>query len=729
MNTFNHWLFSAVFLLLAASCTSEQEQPLPGKDPEGTDGDRQEIMLTLNNTLRIPGATTKATTKADGDPIATETENFISTLDVYVFASDDENSDNYTFQELFYFREDGSSVDKEWATRLNFTQTDEGRKASALLRVKKGLYIRTYCIANQTTLVKPGGDIYPVTDFLPLRQSEPGSPANTVTAGMPTEQEFLALRTPALSPDDKDGYLKTPLPMTGSNVTPMDLTDFSVSARQMMGFKMVRSVARFDVVNNAEASKFSLQSISMGKGIEGVTYFPVKAYSTNRVIYPATPFTAEMTADNDYTATGAFYSYPSPSADKAYLILKGIYAANKTENKQVTYQVPFERVVDGKGVFVDIQQNHRYTLYISDADEYHLDVDIRVSDWDDAGNIDDYKPDNVIRDEDISLIAPPASVNASYDNIACVVSLLQDATSKFVLKVRSNSTLTCEVNTPVGATAWIEKDDSYTGSVNEFAFKVVDGVETLPGNLPDLNLRLSNLASGKSKIVRVTRMPGPEVALSTADAAGNLNRYDASTRTITFYNTASQTVLLHAVGTDGQEVTPADVPAWLTVVAKSGVASAEDDFTVTYPTAQAETEGSFYFVSGGAKTVVKVKVKPITMNFAAFDYGASSLNTFDAATNTVELSAFSANRFSLSIRSPEGCDTPVIDWAADTPESAKWLSVSAGPDQALSDGSHQLTLTGSLPGLSPASGEEITVTIPNRIDPANKIVLTVKTKK
>lgn len=47
-----------------------------------------------------------------------------------------------------------------------------------------------------------------------------------------------------------------------------------------------------------------------------------------------------------------------------------------------------------------------------------------MSDWDDAGNIDDYKPDNVIRDEDISLIAPPASVNASYDNIACVVSLL-----------------------------------------------------------------------------------------------------------------------------------------------------------------------------------------------------------------------------------------------------------------------------------------------------------------
>ena len=551
MNTFNHWLFSAVFLLLASSCTSEQEQPLPGKDPEGTDGDRQEIMLTLNNTLRIPGATTKA----EGDPIATETENFISTLDVYVFASDDENSDNYTFQELFYFREDGSSIDKEWATRLNFTQTDKGRKASALLRVKKGLYIRTYCIANQTTLVKPNGDTYPVTDFLPLQQSDPGSPANTVTAGMPTEQEFLALRTPALSPDDKDGYLKTPLPMTGSNVT-----HFSVSARQMMGFKLVRSVARFDVVNNAEASKFSLQSISMGKGIAGVTYFPVKAYSADRIIYPVTPFTAEMTADNNYTATGAFYSYPSPSADKAYLILKGIYAANKTENKQVTYQVPFERVVDGKGVFVDIQQNHRYTLYISDADEYHLDVDIRVSDWDDAGNIDDYKPDNVIRDEDISLIAPPASVNASYDNIACVVSLLQDATSKFVLKVRSNSTLTCEVNTPVGATAWIEKDDSYTGSVNEFAFKVVDGVETLPGNLPDLNLRLSNLASGKSKIVRVTRMPGPEVALSTDDAAGNLNRFDANTRTITFYNTASQAVLLHAIGTDGQEVTPVDVP-------------------------------------------------------------------------------------------------------------------------------------------------------------------------
>lgn len=696
---------------------------MPDIDSGNDDEGRREIMLTLKNTLKIPGANTKA--GDDDEPIATEVENFISTLDVYVFASDDENSDNYTFQELFYFREDGSSIDREWATRLNFTQ--EGASASTLLRVKKGLYIRVYCIANQTTLIKPDGDEYPVVNFVPLQQSEPGSPTNTVTPGMPTEQEFLKLHTPSLDPMDKDGYLKTPLPMTGSYVTPMDLTDFSVSARQMMGFKMIRAIARFDVVNNAEASKFSLQSISMGKGVEGVTYFPVKAATTDRIIYPATPFTAELTADNKYTATGAFYSYPSPSEDNAYLILSGIYAVNKTENKQVTYQVPFRRVENGNGVYVDIQQNHRYTLYISDADEYHLDVDIRVSDWDDAGNIDDYKPDNEIRNEDISLIAD-ASLNATYDDIACVVSLLQDATSKFVLKVRSNSSLTCEAITPIGATGWIEKDESYVGGMNEFAFKAVAGIDDIPGTLADLNLRLSNLASGKSKTLRVTRMPGPTVSLSADETGSNLNRYNPDSRTITFYNADAQAVVLHAVGTDGQNVEATNIPAWLTVVAKKGAASAEDDFTVTYPNVQAETEGTFYFVSGGAKTAVKIKVKPITMDLSAFDYGGSTANTFDPATKTVELSAFSKNYFSLSVRSPEGCETPVIDWPGDMPDANKWLTIEAGSDRVLSDGSHEMTLTGRISADAVTAGKSITVDIPNHIVGTDKITLTVTTK-
>ena len=82
---------------------------------------------------------------------------------------------------------------------------------------------------------------------------------------MPTETAFKALHTAVLKADEPTDILKTPLPMTGAYTTPLDLTDFSVSARTQLGFKLTRMVARFDVENDASKSKFTIESVSMGK--------------------------------------------------------------------------------------------------------------------------------------------------------------------------------------------------------------------------------------------------------------------------------------------------------------------------------------------------------------------------------------------------------------------------------------------------------------------------------
>ncbi|MCM0714884.1 hypothetical protein NBH14_19545, partial [Parabacteroides sp. TA-V-105] len=42
--------------------------------------------------------------------------------------------------------------------------------------------------------------------------------------------------------------------------------------------------------------------------------------------------------------------------------------------------------------YIEVSQNHRYTVNITKADEYHLDFTINVEDWTDEGNIDDYEP-------------------------------------------------------------------------------------------------------------------------------------------------------------------------------------------------------------------------------------------------------------------------------------------------------------------------------------------------
>lgn len=50
--------------------------------------------------------------------------------------------------------------------------------------------------------------------------------------------------------------------MTGAYTTPLDLTDFSVSARTQLGFKLTRMVARFDVENDASVSQDLLSNRS-----------------------------------------------------------------------------------------------------------------------------------------------------------------------------------------------------------------------------------------------------------------------------------------------------------------------------------------------------------------------------------------------------------------------------------------------------------------------------------
>ena len=103
---------------------------------------------------------------------------------------------------------------------------------------------------------------------------------------------------------------------------------------------------------------------------------------------------------------GAFYSYPSPLKDKGFLILKGMYKINESESKEVSYQIPFtQQAADGNQTFLEIANNHRYTIAITAADEYHLDCTLYVADWTDDGSIDDFKPDQDSGEIDVTIPA------------------------------------------------------------------------------------------------------------------------------------------------------------------------------------------------------------------------------------------------------------------------------------------------------------------------------------
>lgn len=618
MKLFKHIpLLAAGFLLVA--CTSENTLDKPTPPDQGGVGNEntREVLLSLKNKLKVTPVETKA-----GDAIATTDENRIYSLDVYVFGSKTEDGP-YTFQQQFYYREDArQTVEGDYAT--SFTLNTGADNSTALLRMKKGLFVKVYCIANSTKLIQPDGTEF--TGFKGLMQSAPGQPGNTITDGVPTEGDFKNFHTPALRAGVAEDILLTPLPMTGSYTTPLDLTDFSVSTRTQLGFKLTRMVARFDVVNDAALSKFTVQSVSLGNGRIGASYFPVKVLGTapaDLITYPAREYTSEQTTVSP-KGTGVFYSYPSPVDDGGYLILSGTYAVNLTENIPVTYKVPFKPSGDETGNYIEVAYNHRYTVSITSADPYHLDFTLNVADWTDEGKVDDYKPENDFTKDALALAG--AGNTADVKLLADGNIVMDAATAKtLAFTIAANNTDPSAFGEKLdygGGDEWLVVDGARTTTtkasmLTTFKYKMADGIGAM-SNCRPVTIRITNKVSGKNLDIKVipTALSGPEISL-VADGSEGCT-YDAATKTVTIPNKNGQTVKLKAVAptlaappaTTGSSVVITD--AWITADAAS-IATAEGIYTFTLPTAQGSSGATnvltFKSTLTGATTVVTVKLK------------------------------------------------------------------------------------------------------------------------
>ena len=354
------FLLSTAILLTGVACTSEAHEGLsnPSSPSDGDDPARREVVVTLRNQLSLAKGT-------KAGEIATAEENKIASLDIYAFGSDTENG-TYTLQERFAYRVDLANLPAT-ATAIDLEQPDDGKEASVSLKLQKGLFVKLYAVANQPELVDPTGLIGTGTtvgagkmmqddDFKKLSLTTPGQAGTTVqTEGVPTETDFLTFHSMLLNAGTPTDVLESPLPMSGAYTIPLDLTNFESFSRLQAGFKLTRTVARFDVVNNAADSRFTITGISMGNARRGTTYFPAKPYrnmaqASDLITMPVRTFTSLTNANAGITAS-AFYSYPSPQADNGYIILEGTYRMNETDpEKTVSYQVPFKQEVNGTGM-------------------------------------------------------------------------------------------------------------------------------------------------------------------------------------------------------------------------------------------------------------------------------------------------------------------------------------------------------------------------------------------
>ena len=686
--------------LLLGGCTKEREQK--GTDPVTPDADnsRREVLMTLKNKLSVKPVTSKAAnvtagTKAE-TPIATAAENAISTLDVYVFGAKTENGD-YTFQERFAYRTDPKDKLPKGATelQLNTTGTD-GKETTGLLKLKKGLFVKLYCIANDTTLVDPAdGKTVKPADFTPITFTAPeeGNP-QLATEGTPLESTFTIWHTRLFTATAKGDTLATPLAMAGAYTTPIDLTSFDNSARVQLGFKLTRLAARFDIDNKAGDSRFTIETVSMGNGRRGSGFFPIRVYGDlpkakpdQLITYPVHAFFGENA--NNGLQTGAFYAYPNPKDDKAYMILKGKYKVNETEMKDVSYQIPFmQQGANGNATWFDITNNHRYTIAITQADAYHLDANILVADWADDGSIE-YTPDN--KPGEIVVTIPEAFKDDSeYDEEAKTVSMSLLKGSSITLSTTSNS--------PLGLTRiyaggiagekydWMEISDpvttTYPNGLIGYTYTVSLKDDYKTGRYPRTTLRFRSLTDGSESILFIEALSVPkpietqQPPKAPNGTSSNPNDFDPETLEASVYRITDSRTQVKITCPDGVEVE--SKPTWLDVT-QASQSGAETVFDLVLNNRDVVVDGNQSSIvfhnkkKAGLKTNVTVTLldAPVTPSYEAI--GTDNTHTPanpGIAPDDVQIVIKKDNSATVKTTSMDGV-TVKIDYPENTPE---WLT-------------------------------------------------------
>lgn len=668
--------FSLVILsCLTAGCTSEVETiggtPETPENPQANDPNRRSVVISLQNKLILVNGTpeNRAITR---DGIAEEDENRIESFDIYAFGSDKEEGP-YTFQERFSYRSDAGTL-PAGASPIDLKADEAAGKINVVFYPRKGLFTKFYCVANQTEMNDAAGNIY--TNYTPLQQSsQPQSsvPGDMITSpGTPTESDFVKLNTPLLNPTGFNAdVLLAPLPMSGANSQPTDLREYRMGTYVRLNVSLTRAVARFDIVNDATKSHFTITDISMGNGRQGVTLFPIRptgdvpATNGQLITYPYRLF--DGLNANAGTTTKAFYCYPCNAIDAGYLILKGLYAANLTdEKKEVSYRIPFERVTDGDGSLIEINHNHRYTVQITEADPFELTANIRLVDWETGDYIDDYEPDNGLETIAVADLLPVGET--TYDISTNIVTLALKAGSSFTISTGSNAgvnvQLTYNGNSPTDG--WLKLEEvpvttTRTGATQQVKYKISFNENYTGSSYPRGILHLTDKAGGSEEVILIDTTFGTPVVEPTGGTMNpdGVNKWDATDNILYLVqvigtNTSTGTINITSIG--GSKV---ELPAHsgITVNPTSSVNTTQEytfQWASTDATDLTEKEITVAIKNHSDETKVeniKVKLLPNRINNLALSNEGSgiSLSSVTATTATLTMPIIKDKQFTLTM--------------------------------------------------------------------------------
>ena len=563
-------LWMSALLALLSGC-SQAELGVDDTPVTGVQG--KEVRLVFSG-----GGESQEYTRA----IASESENQIDNLDIYVFAA----ADGGEYQYLETWK--AAANDDTALKTFKLSGAGTARKASIFPTELKGIpNLKLYCVANSTTLYKDGGD--PIDALTPVQTD---ATTGDITAAGTTSTVFESYFTSKL--DAAGTALTTPLVMTGSGTTKI------LGNIATVNIELKRRVSRFDIDNESAKTGLIIESIALGNGRNQSTVMPGTMTDLDDagrlaklIQYPTAEGSFLMLPKaNQGVTESALYTYPLKDTDKAFLIIKGKYQNPMQKDPvPVEYHLDIQRIPEGGGdpAFMDVLANTRYTLHIKEVMEATITAFFEIVDWTSGGGVI-IKPDNAapvvteLTVEDTPTDITTKEISVTADGTEKTITLTATASGKVQPKFST------ETGWPID---WLTHDaDSYTS-------EVVDGVTTttmtfkytLTADSPyaPVTLTLANESASQDESVytKLTIVPpatAPALDFATPDAAtGNFNRYNDTDKKITMYKTNKSSITLGASCPFGTKLVLANTLPWLEV-------SKSDKGTVSSSTGVPDTD-------------------------------------------------------------------------------------------------------------------------------------------
>lgn len=735
-------LLATGIALLAASCSSEDGLGDGTGQHPGTPG--RELRLVFGGSGESADYTRS---------IASESENKIERLDIYVFAAANGSAD-------YQYLETWTSADKDILADRKFVLQGAGtsRKASIFPTELKGVpNLRLYCVANAPTLYQASG-----MAITPMTAIQTDDVTGSITRKGTLASEFEAYLTVTMQSAAAAGNpLQTPLVMTGSGDTRI------LGNIATVNIELKRRVARFDVDNDASKTGLIIESIALGNGRTNTTLMPSTLpiipdadRKTKLIEYPASGDFKLLPLANQGVTPSALYTYPADKTDRAFLIIKGKYQnPMQPQPVPVTYNLDITKL-DANGQkpeFIDVKANTRYTLRIQEVMEATITAFFEIVDWTSGGGVI-IKPDNAAP-EVIGLNKEGTDVDVTTKEIGVTA----DGTQKIITLTATASGRVIPDMTAIEGWAddWLSFDDTaYDATTNPDGteFEVKDGVPTttlrFTYTLTDgdvyspvtVTLKNTSASADESVYTKLNILPpavAPAIAFKApAAATGNFNSYTQTAgppiadRKITLYKASKSNIVLGASCPFGTTVE--NRLAWL-AVEKSATAPttraalAPQDVTLTTPVAEYYT---FTLKDVNAKSDADSKIKlinaqdnmkfaevtvellsPDVTNIAVAEPTGPALASgakLDGNNKITGVSRMGGRSFTITLTSPEGMTSSTL---------ASWYTVADNNDFNPTTGEQTFTVSvrNDVGDFTPAP-----IIFKNKIQGADDYIVTVE---